>query len=254
MKADHAFVVLAYGESPFLLGCLESLAGQGSRAVVTTSTPCAHIDSAARRQGVPLIVNADQRGIGADWNFGLHATDARYVTLVHQDDLYRPGFADRSLAALSRWDAALCFTGYQQIDDHGRPVSSKVSRVQHLIEAVTLGGTRAPGPGRMRAFLSFGNPLPCSSVTFDRAKLSDFRFATDLASNLDWEAWIRLTQAGVRFSRDPERLIGRRRNPHTATSRLIASGQRQAEDLVMFRRLWPRPLSDLIALAYRAGY
>lgn len=256
MSPDHAFAVVAYGESPFLSACLRSLTAQTSpsRIVVATSTPNSLIEGLARAHAARLEVNPLREGIGQDWNFALEAADADLVTLAHQDDIYHPGFAQASLEALDRAEADLCFTGYQQIDDDGRPASSKISRVQHLIEALALGGARQPGRARMRAFLAFGNPLPCSSVTLDRRRLPHFRFSQAYASNLDWDAWLRLLEAGARFARSPERLVGRRRNALTETSRLIRDGRRQAEDLEMFRRLWPRPFSDLIAAAYRLGY
>lgn len=253
---DHAFVVLAYKESPFLAGCLASLAAQTtpSRAVVATSTPCAHIDGAAAAAGLEVVANPRRGGIGADWNFGLRAAGARLVTLAHQDDVYFPAFLAETLAAFAGGEGPLAFTGYAEVDDAGAPVSSKISRVKHLIEAATLGGARRVRGARLRAYLSFGNPLPCSSVTYDLARLGDFRFSEKLASNLDWDAWWRLMGAGETFLRAPARLIGRRHNPLTATSRLLSDGTRRREDLMMFRRAWPAPLGDLIAAAYRAGY
>jgi len=255
MEESHAFVVLAYGQSPFLESCFQSLCAQerGGRVVVTTSTPNSVIAQAVEARGLELIVNPRRSGIAADWNFGLQATSARYVTLAHQDDTYHPRFLAASLDRL-RGDGALCFTSYEEVDDQGQAAASKISRVQHLIEAVTLGGSERPSNRRMRAFLAFGNPLPCSSVTFDRHRLGAFAFSGDFASNLDWDAWLRLLEAGETFVRVPERLVGRRRNRHTATSQLIADGRRQSEDLQMFRRIWPRPIADLIAFAYRAGY
>ena len=59
---------------------------------------------------------------------------------------------------------------------------------------------------------------------------------------------------GRGFARSPRRLVGRRHNPLTETARLIKSGVRQREDLALFRRLWPKPIADLIAFVYRAGY
>jgi glycosyltransferase involved in cell wall biosynthesis len=255
MASDHAFVVLAYGASPFLGDCLRSLREQSTvgRVVVSTSTPSDEIAAAAAAYGAAMIVNPRRDGIAGDWNFGLAAGDARYVTLAHQDDIYRPGFLEASMAAL-RDRGTLCFTGYSEVDDAGRVTNSKISRVQHLIEALTLAGSRRPSAWRMRAFLAFGNPLPCSSVTFDREPLKDFTFSNDFASNLDWDAWLRLLNAGAQFVRVPERLVGRRRNQHSATSGLIADGRRQAEDLRMFRRIWPRPVADAIAYVYRSGY
>ncbi|MGA2950763.1 MAG: glycosyltransferase family 2 protein [Caulobacteraceae bacterium] len=255
--ADHAFVVPAYGDSPFLPACLASLTGQTlvSRVVVTTSTPSTFIAERAVAAGAPVIVNPERAGIAADWNFALAATDARYVTLAHQDDVYFPAFLTESLELLAgNARAALSFTGYVEIDDHGVATRSKISFVKHAQERLALGAAREPSPGRLRAFLSFGNPLPCSSVTFDRDRLAGFVFSDAFRSNLDWDAWLNLAEAGVVFARTPHRLVGRRHNPLTATSTLIREGVRAREDLAIFRRLWPRPLADLIAFAYRAGY
>ena len=256
-ERDHCFVVPAYGDSPFLAGCLASLRAQTlqSRIVVATSTPSPFIEAEARKAGAELMINPQRQGIAADWNYALRATEARFVTLAHQDDLYRPDFLARSLAGWKgRAEAALCFTGYQEIDDDGRPVSSKISKAKHLIERVTLGRAAVVRGARLRAYLSFGNPLPCSSVTFDLSRLAGFSFSGGFDSNLDWDAWRRLQHQGETFLRVPERLVGRRHNPLTETSRLIQNGRRQAEDRLMFRQLWPRPLGDLIACLYRAGY
>jgi glycosyltransferase involved in cell wall biosynthesis len=256
-SSAHAFVVPAYGDSPFLHDCLGSLRSQSvaSRVVIATSTPSEFIDEAASRFGVDLVVNPRADGIARDWNFALQSTDARYVTLAHQDDLYFPQFLARSLellAASSR--SVLCFTGYLEIDDDGRPKVSRISLAKHLIEAITLGGARCVGGSRLRSFLSFGNPLPCSSVTFDRSRLGDFAFSSDYHSNLDWEAWLQLLRRGESFVRTPERLVGRRHNLLTETAKLQREGRRQTEDLAIFRKLWPRPIADVLAFCYRAGY
>jgi glycosyltransferase involved in cell wall biosynthesis len=247
---------MAYGDSPFLDGCLDCLRAQtlDSRILVTTSTPSPFIEAAAARAGASVEVNPRRAGIAADWNFSLAAAGARYVTLVHQDDTYAPLFLERTLAAFAAHEAVLCFTSYQEIDDHGAPVSSKVSKAKHFLEAVTLGTASEVRGLRLRAFLSFGDPLPCSSVTFDMTRLGDFAFSDVYNAVLDWDAWWRLMEAGETFLRPRGRLVGRRHNPLTETSRLISDGTRRREDLIMFRRALPWPLADLFAWAYRAGY
>jgi glycosyltransferase involved in cell wall biosynthesis len=254
---DHAFVVMAYGDSPFLPGCLASLAAQTepSRIVVTTSTPSPYIEQGAVAASARLIVNPRKAGIAADWNFALNATQARYVTLAHQDDLYFPPFLKRSLELLAETDgAAVSFTGYVEVDEDGFRVRSRTSLIKHTLERMTLGGRTVPGAARLRAFLSFGNPLPCSSVTLDRSRLTGFAFSGDFRSNLDWDAWLRLMGEGAVFVRTGERLIGRRHNQLTATTALTREGVRKAEDLMIFRRLWPRPIAEILALAYKVGY
>jgi len=256
LMAQHAFAVLAYGNSPFLRACLASLKAQTvqSRVVIVTSTPSEFIRDASREFGVDLIVNPLREGIAGDWNFGLAATGARFVTLAHQDDIYEPGFLAETLSVFDARNGQICFTGYQEIDDAGARKSSKISKVKHLIEFLTVGRAQAVRGWRLRAYLSFGNPLPCSSVTLDTAALESFSFSGDYASNLDWDAWWRLMAAGKTFLRAPGRLVGRRHNALTATSGLIKDGTRAVEDLVMFCRAWHRPLGDAIAFVYRAGY
>lgn len=257
MGDGHCFVVLAHGDSPFLEGCLEGLVAQTiqTEILVATSTPSPFIASAARRFGAVLTVNPERNGIGADWNFGLNLTPASYVTLAHQDDTYDPRFVERTLELFQECpEAALCFTGYREIDNEGKEKSSKISVVKHLLDASFLGGRTKVAGTRLRAYLAFGNPLPCSSVTYNRARRPEFRFSLDYDSNLDWDAWLRLQERGETFLHAPERLIGRRHNPMTATSRLIRDKIRHKEDLMMFRRIWPAPLANAIAYIYRAGY
>ncbi len=257
LDESHGFVLVAYGDSPFLPGCLRSLSSQTrtTSVAISTSTPSPYIAETASAFGVPVLINPEKRGIAADWNFALTATSARRVTLAHQDDVYLSRFAEVSLALLADHpQAALCFTGYDEITDGGAARQSKISVVKHALERMSLGAETVVSPKRFRAFLSFGNPLPCSSVTFDRAKLGDFKFSSDYRSNLDWDAWLRLAEQGRTFVRTPERLVGRRHNALTATSGLIRDGVRRREDLSMFRRLWPRPLADAIAWAYQASY
>lgn len=252
-----ALVVPAYGDSPFLDMCLASLRRQTrpAQVVVATSTPSDFITRIAEAHGAPVAVNPTQAGIASDWNFALRVSGARRVTLAHQDDVYADTFVERTLEAFEAVpEAMLCFTAYDEIDDAGRPTASKISFVKHLIERVILHDATRVSGARLRAYLSFGNPLPCSSVTFDLARAGRFSFSSELKSNLDWETWLDLCRAGATFARAPERLVGRRHNAMTETSKAIASGRRGQEDLHMFRRLWPWPVSDLISLLYRAGY
>jgi glycosyltransferase involved in cell wall biosynthesis len=253
-SSEHVFVVLAFGDSPFLASCLASLRAQWlpGAIVIATSTPSDFIAAVARNADVEVIVNPEQKGIAADWNFALSVAERRYATLVHQDDTYAPDFLAQTLTAFAGDSGGvLCFTGYQEIDDLGAAKSSKISRVKHFIELATLGRSRAVRGPRLRAYLSFGNPLPCSSVTFDTKKLRGFRFSSEYASNLDWDAWWRLMEDGATFLRAPDRLVGRRHNALTATAGLKRDGTRAAEDLIMFRRAWPRVVADTLAAVYR---
>ncbi len=256
--AEHAFVVPAYGDSPYLEACLRSLTAQSapSRIVVATSTPSPFIETRAKRAGAAYAVNPRVGGgIGADWNFALSCAERRFVTLAHQDDVYRPDFASLTLALFARKPrGALVFTGARHVDARGRAHLSRLSAVKGAITALATAGAEAAGPLRRRLLLAFGNPVHCSSVTLDTARLPDFRFDETLRSNLDWEAWLRLHRQGAVFLHAPEPLVDRRYHPGTETTQALRDGARAREDLQMFEALWPRPLARAIAFAYRAGY
>jgi len=71
-----------------------------------------------------------------------------------------PRFAERTFDLFEKNpQAALCFTAYGEIDDHGRATTSKISLVKHSLEAAILGRREQVRGTRLRAFLAFGNPL-----------------------------------------------------------------------------------------------
>jgi glycosyltransferase involved in cell wall biosynthesis len=256
-RDDHSFIVPAYKDSPFLPDCLRSLSSQSvaSRVVITTSTPSAYIAQVARDAGVELIINPDSKGIGADWNFGLESAGTRYVTLAHQDDVYRPAFLERTLSLFERYPTgALVFTGYDEIADDGCPRHSKLTVVKQIIKSVTIGRREAVAGARRGLLLSFGCPIPCSSVTLDMEQFPRFRFSTVYKANLDWDAWWWFHQQNATFLHCAERLVGHRHNDLTETISAIRSGVRLREDREMFERIWPRPISRTLALLYRSGY
>lgn len=256
-SAEHGFAVCAYGRSPFLEGCLLSLKAQSRQSpiVVCTSTPSAWLDEVVLRHQVELIVNPHRDGIGADWNFALSAAPWRRVTLAHQDDVYLPRFAEASLRALDDTpEAAMAFTDHREVSDDGQARSNRVIAVKRLITVMAVGGRTRVSGLRQRALLAFGNPVACSAVTLERKHLPTFRFSTDLASNLDWDGWWKVHQAGFSFVYVPELLVERRYNDLSATSSLLQNGDRAREDRLMFRRMWPAPLGDLWAMVYRVGY
>jgi cellulose synthase/poly-beta-1,6-N-acetylglucosamine synthase-like glycosyltransferase len=257
MTISHTFVVPAYGDNPFLLACLQSLKAQTlpSRIVIATSTPCAAIREAAAAMGVDVVINPERRGIGADWNFALAQAATRHVTLAHQDDEYLPNFLDTTAALFARNPrAAMTFTGFQQISDNGTPRSSRVSVVKDMLLGTFAGRSETVAGMRGRLLLSFGNPISCSSASFDCEKLLGFQFSETLASNLDWHAWLTLIERGDTLAYSSDRLVRRRYNEQTETSRLIKDGRRRAEDQMMFDQLWPKPVSRLLGRAYAQGY
>src|SRR5690606_13335675 len=114
----HSFVVPAYGRSAHLRDCLASLRAQTRQSpiVVTSSTPYEGLEALVDEFNARLVLHSPNGGIGRDWNFALSQAGTRWATIAHQDDVYLPTFAARTLALIEKHAAArLAMTGYAEL-------------------------------------------------------------------------------------------------------------------------------------------
>lgn len=255
-------IVSAFGHSPHLVSCLRSLveqdAVQAGVAAITlaTSTPCLELETAARCFGVRYVVNPERASIGADWNFALACGRAPLAAICHQDDTYHPRFASAMLALWEREPRLLmASSSYEKVDSEGRAHRSVVLTVKRFLMWRAFGHRDTqPGPDIRRRMLSWGNPVCCSSVVFNKAVLGDFEFDTSWQSNLDWEAWERIAAQPGLVGYIPEPLVRYRVHSGSTTTKLIANHARPLEDLLMLCRFWPATLARAWMVVYSQAY
>lgn len=257
-EALHTFVVPAHGQSPHLGDCLASLRAQRvpSRILLATSTPSPWLQALADQHDVPLHVHGPNAGIGRDWNAALAAVETPWATLAHQDDVYLPDFSAASLAlAQSVPDTSLVLTGYAELlpDGTQRRNSAMLAVKRVLLELGFMNAPAVRATAAKQRLLRFGCPIPCPSVTL-RVDTGQPLFREDLRLNLDWDAWLRLAAGEGAFAYDRDVLMLHRIHAGSETSAGILGGARAREDLMMFERLWPKPVARLLARAYAASY
>lgn len=264
--ATHCFVVPAYGDSPHLRACLDSLRAQTRRSpiVLCSSTPHAALQALADEYGARLVLHSPNAGIGHDWNAALEhvsseQAEIEWVTLAHQDDIYLPEFTQRTLAAAARQpQAVMVMTGYGEWIGNGatggrpRLLSPMLLIKRMLLELGFLGRGAVANPAAKRRLLRFGCPIPCPAVTL-RTR-TGLRFREDLKVNLDWEAWLRLAAQPGAFAYVRQTLMLHRIHAGSETSDGIRAGARAREDLMMFRAQWPAPIARVLARAYAMSY
>lgn len=255
-EATHSFVVPAYGDSPHLRACLDSLRAQTrpSSLVLSTSTPHVAVTALASEYGARLAVHYPSKGIGDDWNAALAQARTQWVTLAHQDDVYLPDFTERTLAAATgNRDALMVITGYGELlGTRPRLLSPMLAIKRALLELGFLGRDAIGSTQAKRRLLRFGCPVPCPSVTL-RAS-AGLRFREDLKVNLDWDAWLRLAGQPGAFAYVRRTLMLHRIHAASETSDGIRAGVRAREDLMMFRAQWPAPIARVLARAYAMSY
>lgn len=252
------FVVPAYGESPYLRECLNSLISQTIQTdiVIATSTPNKFIDTLAEEFASPIRFNAKGGSISLDWNFALNSGNSDLVVLAHQDDLYHPEFAGKCLSFFDRNpDCAFAFTDSAELiegrlyKNHTRELVKKILRKSSF-----LGKDVISNSSQYRRLLGFGSPIPCPAVAYNRRVIKNFAFSDQYSLNLDWDAWSRLAVAGYKIGYIRGQLMTHRVHAESETQRGLADKRREREDYLLFSRYWPAPLASALLSIYRLGY
>lgn len=247
---NHTFVICAYQESPYLEVCLKSLMKQSiqSNIIIVTSTENQYIRKIAKKYNISMFSH-NNGGIGQDWNFGLKMAETKYVTLAHQDDVYGEEYLDFIINAFNKYsDALIAFTDYHELRD-GRIVSDNKNL---KIKRKLLSPLRLSGKNYLfkRMALSFGNPICCPSVTYNKTLLKNFSFDLNWSTNLDWDAWENLSRRKGRFAYINKPLMLHRIHKESETSNTIINNQRAEEDLEMLYKFWPPNIAKFIFRQY----
>lgn len=253
---DHTFVVCAYKDSPYLIECLQSVTSQTCRTnvIISTSTPNQSITNAANRFGVNVRVNAGSPGIAHDWNEAVKHAATPLVTIAHQDDVYDKRYAEHMLNAVNACVRPLIFfTNYAELRNGVRVTDNMLLSVKRMLLTRLKDGRNAVNKNVRRRALSLGSAICCPSVTLVLDNLPLPVFQSNMKSNLDWEAWERLSQLDGSFYYDSEILTYHRIHRGSETSALIGDDTRTREDLWMLEKFWPKPVAQVLNFVYRIG-
>lgn len=168
--SDHSFAVCAYGESPYLRKCLNSLKRQTVKSTIylCISTPNDYIDSIAKDLSVPVLVSGQKPGIGSDWNYALSKASTPLVTIAHQDDVYLPSYAEIIIEGASRApNPIVLFTDYGELRNSKAADNNSLLAIKRLMLKPLVKDTNWSSIKLRRRILGFGSPICCPSVTYN---------------------------------------------------------------------------------------
>lgn len=253
---DHTFALCAYGKSPYLEACIQSLLAQSlrTRILIATTTPNETISSLAEKYDLPLYINEGQPGIAHDWNCAIAHSGTPLVTIAHQDDVYEPAYAKTMLSAMNSVpDPLIFFTNYGELRDGKRVDKNRLLDIKRALLKPLECKRFARSKFVRRRCLSIGSSICCPSVTLALPNLEKPVFEAGFKSNLDWQAWERISKRDGSFLYAPEILMYHRIHEGSETSALIRDNTRTAEDREMLEHFWPKPLAAIINRVYASG-
>ena len=258
-KDIHSFSVLAYKESPYIEEAIVSLKEQSveTNIFVCTSTPSTFLEELCKKHGVNLQVNTSgKKGVASDYDFALATPDTKYVTLVHQDDIYLPDFVKATVAAISKYpNSSLLFSDYLEVDDNFKRTKGLLIWIKKFLLFTNYGfGNSMSATFRKRFLLALSNPICSPSVTFNRELIEGYQFSEEYRFTIDWVAWKVFAQQEGAFTYIPKELLLHRIHPDSETSTGIQDNRRFKEDLALYREFWPEPVAQLLSRLMSLSY
>lgn len=249
---NHTFVICAYKESKYLEECIKSLMNQTvkSKIIMATSTPNEYIETLSKKYKLPLYINKGEKGIGQDWNFGVSCSTTDYVTVAHQDDIYKKNYLEEIVKKIENGtDFVMAFTDYREIKNEEEIPLTKNLKIKKML----LFPLRIFKKSRFikRRTLALGNAICCPSVTINKRITGENPYRTELKCDLDWDTWDKMATYRANFLYIPKELMAHRIHEESETSNLIENNIRLEEDLIMLRRYWPEPIAKFIMKFYK---
>ena len=262
MLPKHTFAIPAYGDSPYLKECIESLLGQshsGSDIILCTSTPDAFLEQTAAEYGLRYFVSSNKSSLRNDWGFALKTaaeqTGAQLVTISHQDDIYHRDYVKALMNAYSYHpDMSVFCTRYRTIDGSGNEINGKAENVKRLLRLPLRLHALADRSLIKKSALILGNSIGCPTCTYNLDVTGTELFTEDLSFVIDWDLLLKLAGRPGRFICVEKELMSYRVHAGAATKANIENHNREAEESMIFRKIWPGPAARLIMHFYKASY
>ncbi len=256
MKAKHAFVISAYKENEYLEKCVVSILKQSvpANVIICTSTPNEYISGISAKYGIELHTRYGKSDIQDDWNYACSQSDAEWVTVAHQDDVYAPTYLEEMLKIIDKYpDGIMAFTDYRPII-HGKISMDRNCKIQHVLRSPMKIPVLAKNKFFKKYCLSLGNCIRCPSVCYHKSIIEGPIFTSELKFSLDWDTFVKFAEYKEQFIYVDKPLAYYRIHDRATTMEYRNNDSRKNDDIYMFRKFWPEFLVKIIMKAYRRSY
>ena len=255
---DHAFVISAYKENPYLDATIQSIKQQTvlGEIIVSTSTPSDYLTNICQKHEIELVVNPLQHSAGCDWNYGYDYAQTPLVTIAHQDDYYEPNYLAEMLKALNRYkdgEVSLLFSDYYELREDSKVTKNSLLGIKRVMNAFLRPRLLNKSIFVKTRILAFGCSICCPSVLLVKAVAGESVFDTTYINSCDYKTWVDMARKKGRFVYIPKQLLGHRIYPESATTKNLGNNVRQQEDQEILKTLWPSWIAQIVYSFYAKG-
>lgn len=203
-------IIPAYNAGAFIRAAVESVLSQTYQDIEvlviddgSTDETAAVIQSFGSRL---RYISQSNSGPSAARNRGILDSSGEILAFLDADDMWTPSFLELQLAALSaRPDVGAVYAWAQFVDEHGQPLADSFCPG---LDGVTL-----------RRLLLGGDSILLSAVAIRRESFQKVGvFDPALRQAEDWDLFLRMLAAGIRFDCIPRLLVHRRVHPGSLTT------------------------------------
>lgn len=259
LPVNHTFAVCAYKESPYLEKCLSSVVNQKekSNVIICTPTPNEYIKGIAEKYNVKLFVNPDSNSdMQGSWNFAMTCAETDYVTICHQDDYYSEKYYQEVKSSLKS-DLLYLHTGYSDvIESKGQSIVkvSKNALFKRMIHLFFANNWQSNKIFFKKWDLRFGNSVCCPTCTYNKSNLTHPVFTSKLTHGVDWDLYINMACRQGRVTYVRKQLVYKRTHLEAQTLTDIQTGVRKKEDILLYSRMWPKPIAKVFQMLLTKFY
>lgn len=250
---NHTFAICAYKESKYLEKCVLSVLNQNitSNVLIATSTPNEYIKNIAEKYQIPLYVRNGKSDIAQDWNFAYEQAKTELVTITHQDDVYCDNYLEDVLKNINRASEPLIVFGdYGEIREDSIVTDNRLLNIKKIMLFPLRYKVFWHNRFIRRRILALGSAICCPAVTFVKKSLPPIVFESGYQSDLDWQAWEKISRIKGSFVYCNTVLMLHRIHEESATTQIIADSNRTKEDYEMYCKFWPKWIAKLLIRFY----
>jgi glycosyltransferase involved in cell wall biosynthesis len=209
----------------------------------------------AEQYGIPLYIRDGQSDIRDDWNFAYDKAQTDWVTVAHQDDRYHERYVEKMLEKLGGLDDAIAYvTDYLPIKNGQIGPRDTNSRIRHFLRRPIRNDKRAGSRFWKRRILCLGNSICCPAVTYNKARLGQSFFTSELKYDIDWDTFLKLADTPGTFAYVDEPLTYYRVHDGATSKEFIVDHRREIDDRAMFHKFWPDWIVHIIMIFYKKAY